>query len=984
MRLLALVLILILSTGISFAQTGTIQGTVTDAAAERGLPGVNVTIVELAGEGFGAATTADGTYQIQGVPAGTYTVRARFVSYKTGSRTVTVSEGETVEVNFELSEDILGLDEVVITGQATSVERRNLANDVSTVSSQDIERVPAQSVDQALQGKIAGANIQSNSGAPGGGLQVRLRGVSTIIGNHTPLYVVDGVIVSNASLPSGLFQVTASSEDPQRGGSQDGTPNRIADLNPQDIESIEILKGASASAIYGSKASNGVVIIQTKQGSGGETEYNISQRLGVAQLSNTVGSRRFVSEEDAVAAFGDRAADFWEPGRYFDHEEQIAGRNPFLYETSLSASGSFGGTRFYVSGLQKDEGGIIESTGYEKQSVRLNLQQPIGDRLSLDINTNAVRSQSARGFTNNDNRSISYWMTFPSTPSFVDLRADEDGGFPDNPFSDSNPLQTAALSTNQETVWRFIGSSQASFQALTGDTQTLEIIGTAGADYFTAKYNILTPPELQFEPTDGLPGTSVLSTAYSNNLNFSLNAVHRYRPSSLDLEATTSVGTQFEVRDLDYSRTTARALIAGQSNIDKGTSVGVYQLRERVEDQGFFLQEELLFKDRLFVTASIRADRSSNNSDTDALYWYPKAAASYRFPSVLPGTVDEVKLRVAYGESGNRPKYGQKFTEYVGQNIDGLAAVTLQGITASDELKPERQREIEGGIDLTLFGERANLSLTGYLQRTTDVLLERELPQSSGFSTAVFNGGEIAGRGFEAQLRAVPIQTDRFRWSSTTNFSTTRAEMESLPVPPFQTQGFGFLFGSFFITEGGSLTAIHGNKPTDDGGSEVGQIGDSTPEFKIGFSNDFRLGPFSAFVLADFQKGGDVLNLTQLLFDLSSNSPDCNNILPSGQSECARRVSEWPTNTAVYLYDTTYLKLREVTLSYQVPQRFVETLRLRNARLSISGRNLLTFTDYPGMDPEVSNFGSQAIGRNIDVAPYPPSRQFWFSVNLGF
>ncbi len=203
-------------------------------------------------------------------------------------------------------------------------------------------------------------------------------------------------------------------------------------------------------------------------------------------------------------------------------------------------------------------------------------------------------------------------------------------------------------------------------------------------------------------------------------------------------------------------------------------------------------------------------------------------------------------------------------------------------------------------------------------------------------------------------------------------------------MPPFQTEGFGFLFGSFFITEGGSLTAIHGNKPTGDGGSEVGKIGDSTPEFKIGFSNDFRFGPFTAFVLADFQKGGDVLNLTQLLFDLSSNSPDCNNILPSGQSECARRVSEWPTNTAVYLYDTTYLKLREITVSYQVPQRFVESLRLRNARVSLSGRNLLTFTDYPGMDPEVSNFGSQAIGRNIDVAPYPPSQQFWFSINLGF
>jgi TonB-linked SusC/RagA family outer membrane protein len=967
-----------------YAQTGTIEGTVTDSQTGEVLPGVNVTVVELAQEGIGAATGADGTYQIAGVPAGTYTIQARFVSYQSADQRVTVSAGETAVVDFQLREDVLGLDEVVVTGQATTVARRNLANDVATVNAQDIERVPSQTIDQALQGKIAGANIQSNSGAPGGGLQVTLRGASTIIGNHTPLYVVDGVIVSNATLPSGLFEVTASSTDPIRGGSQDNSPNRIADINPQDIQNIEILKGASAAAIYGSKANNGVVLITTKQGREGQTQYNLSQRVGFSQLANTLGSRRFNSLDDAVAAFGDRAGDFWQEGRYFDHEEQIAGNTPLQYETSLSASGSFGGTRYYLSGLMKDESGIIENTGYEKQAIRLNLSQSVGDRLLLDVNTNAIRSETARGFTNNDNRSISYWMTFPSTPSFVDLRAEDGGAFPDNPFSDSNPLETASLSTNDETVWRFIGSTSAQWQVLTQEQQSLELIGRAGADYFVQKNQLLTPPELQFEPSDGLPGTSVLSTAYSSNANLSVNAVHQFRPARFNLTATTSVGTQYEVRDLDFGRTTSRALIAGQSNIDKGTSVGVYQLRERVEDQGFFIQEELLYNDRLLITGSLRADRSSSNSDVDRFYWYPKAAASYRFDNIIPGVVDAIKVRTAFGESGNRPKYGQKFTEYVGQNIDGVATVSVQGVTASTELKPERQREIEGGLDFTLFEERATLALTGYYQRVTDVLLERELPESTGFSTAIFNGGEIEGRGFEAQLRAVPVQTDRTRWSSTVNFSTNAAEMKDLPVPPFVTEGFGFLFGAFFINENESLTAIYGNRPTTDGGSEVGKIGDATPTFKMGFANEFSYGPLSAFVLLDYQQGGDVLNLTQLLYDLSSNSPDCNDMLPSGTSVCAQRVSEWPTNTSVYLYDTTYLKLREVTVSYAVPTRLTESLGLRSAQLSLSGRNLLTFTDYPGMDPEVSNFGSQAIGRNIDVAPYPPSRTFWFSLNVGF
>ena len=975
--------LLFLASSAAYAQTGDIEGTVTDQTGAV-LPGANVRVVELVQQGVGTATDADGTYRIAGVPAGSYTVQARFVSYETAERQVEVIAGETVTIDFQMREDVLGLDEVVVTGQVTSVARRNLANDVATVNAQDIERVPSQTIDQALQGKIAGANIQSNSGAPGGGLQVTLRGASTIIGNHTPLYVVDGVIVSNATLPSGLFEVTASSTNPIRGGSQDNSPNRIGDINPQDIQNIEILKGASAAAIYGSKANNGVILITTKQGKAGETQYNLSQRVGVSQLANTLGSRRFSSQEDAVAVFGDRAADFWQEGRFFDHEKQIAGNTPPQYETSLSASGSFGDTRYYVSGLLKDESGIIENTGYEKQAVRLNLSQSVGDRLLLDVNTNAIRSETARGFTNNDNRNISYWMTFPSTPSFVDLEANADGAFPDNPFSASNPLQTATLSTNDETVWRFLGSTSAQWQLMTREKQSLEVVGRAGADYFVQKNQLLTPPELQFEPSDGLPGTSVLSTAYSSNANLSVNAVHNFRPSRFNLTATTSVGAQYEVRDLDFGRTTSRALIAGQSNVDKGTSVGVYQLRERVEDQGFFIQEELLFNDRLFVTGSLRADRSSSNSDVDQFYWYPKVAASYRFDNILPGVIDAVKVRTAFGESGNRPKYGQKFTEYVGQNIDGVATLSVQGVTASTELKPERQREIEGGLDFTLLEERATLALTGYYQQTTDVLLERELPQSTGFSTAIFNGGEIEGRGFEAQLRAVPVQTERFRWSSTTNFSTNSTEMKDLPVPPFVTEGFGFLFGAFFINEGESLTGIYGNIPTEGGGSEVGKIGDATPTFKMGFSNEFNYGPVSAFVLLDYQQGGDVLNLTQLLYDLSSNSPDCNDILPSGTSACAQRVSEWPTNTAVYLYDTTFLKLREVTLSYNVPTRLVESLGLRSAQLSLSGRNLLTFTDYPGMDPEVSNFGSQAIGRNIDVAPYPPSRTFWFSVNAGF
>lgn len=964
-------------------QEGTIEGEVTNASTGQPIPGVNVTVEELADEGVGTATRGDGTYQIRNVPEGSYTLKASFIGYQTETKTVEVDSDETTVVDFQLGEATLDIDEVVVTGRATSVSRRNLASDVSTVNSADLNRVSSESIDQALQGKIAGGNVQQNSGAPGGGLQVRLRGISTIIGDFKPLYVVDGVIVSNRTLPSGLFQVTASSDDPERGGNQDGTANRIADLNPNDIETIEVLKGASAAAIYGSKASNGVVIITTKSGTSGDTQYNFTQRLGTRDLSNTVGLREFQSREAAVNTFGETAADFWEEGKFIDHEERLSDRNPLMFESSLSANGSIGDTGFYVSGLVTDRPGIINNTGYEKQSVRVNLDQTFGERLSLDLHTNAIRTETARGFTNNDNRNISYWMTLSATPSFIDLGETSGGVYPDNPFSASNPLQTSSLSKNEGTVWRFIGSGEATYDVITGDQQSLEITGLGGVDYFAQDFEIITPPELQFEPDDGFAGTSISQRAFSTNANFSLNAVHQYNFSEINLNATTSVGTQYELEELDLTRLTARGLTAGQTNIDQARSTNSFQSREEIRDQGFYVQEELLYDDRLFITASVRADRSSTNSTVDDFFWYPKTAISYRFEDIYDG-VDALKLRLAYGETGNRPRYGQKFTPLRTQNIDGLGSVSVGGVTADPNLQPERQREIEGGLDLTLFDERVSLALTGYQWTTTDVLLERQLPNSSGFTTAIFNGGKLRGRGFEANLEAAPVQTDQIEWRTATNFALSRSWTESLPVPEFEVQGFGFLFGSFVVSEGESLTGMWGNIPTEDGGSRIGKITEARPTFKMGFSNDVSIGPFNVSALVDYQQGGNVFNLTQLLFDLNGNAPACNNILESGISECQRRVQEWPTNTSVYIEETTYVKLRELTLSYTLPNRLVESIGGQSAQVSVSGRNLVTLTGYSGMDPEVSNFGSQAVGRSVDVAPYPPSRTFWFSFDLSF
>lgn len=974
------------------AQTRTLTGSVSDATTGQPVSGAAVAV---SGTALGAFTNEDGNFAVAVAP-GEVALEVTMLGYQPA--TVTVPAG-TNNVNVALRMDVLNLDEVVVTGQATGVSRRNLANAVSSVSAREIDRVPAASVEEALRGKVAGANIQSNSGAPGGGMQLQLRGVSTILGNHRPLYVVDGVIVSDQTIPSGVHTVTVSSSNPTRGGSQDNSANRISDLNPYDIESIEVLKGASAAAIYGSKANNGVIVIRTKRGRVGAPRFNVTQRFGFFQLANKLGLREFTSMEEAVEFFGPQAADHWEAGKYFDHEELLAGRTPLSYETAASVSGGTEDTRYYASGLVKHDGGIIDNTFYNKESIKLNIDQTLGDKVSFSLNTNAVHTLAGRGLTNNDNRSISYYMTLPSTPSFVDLRAicgdgsrqaDVDdcpsgqGSYPRNPFAASNILETASLVRNNEEVWRFVGSGNLTFDAISSGAHTLRLSTTGGVDFFNQKNALFSPPETQYEPNDGLAGTSVLGSGYSQYLNVNANAVYTYESDAF--HSTTSFGTQYETRDLDVSSTIAKNLIGGLQNIDRGTATEVRQNRARSVDFGVFAQEEVLLLDeRVLLTAGVRADRSSNNSNTDEYHFYPKLAASFRWPLGRAG-IEEIKFRGAWGQSGNQPVYGQKFTEYEGRNIAGLPALRVVGTTAALDLRPERQTEIEGGFDATLADDRATVEFTYYNKTIRDVILERSLAPSTGFNEAIFNGGEINTWGVEAALTAAPYFTRDVQWTARATFGMNRSKVVSLPVPRFTIQGFGYFYGTTVAEEGRSLTWLWGNGPDPETGEvAVRPLSDSNADFRVGVSNDLRFGQFNVFGSMDWQKGGTVNNLTRFLFDLTRNTEDCNDLV-DGESVCVKRNREFPNNTGTYFQDASFVKLRELTVSYEVPPAL--TVRIwrgaRSIRLNVSGRNLLTFTDYPGLDPEVSNFGSEAVGRGQDVAPFPPSRSWWFSVDVAF
>jgi TonB-linked SusC/RagA family outer membrane protein len=968
------------------AQTRTVTGTVTDAQTGQPLEGARVTV---RGTALATVTGATGQFTLGNVPAGDVTVTIRRI----GNNPVDVrlAAGES-DVRATLTRDPLRLAEVVITGQATAVERRNLANAVATVSGEEVSRVSSQTVEQALQGKVPGASIQANSGAPGGGMQMRLRGVTSINASSEPLYVVDGIVLSNVAIPSNQNAVTRAASGSNPALTQDGQVNRIADLNPNDVENIEVLKGASASAIYGSRASNGVVIITTRRGSAGERRVNATQRIGVSKISNTLGSRTFNTLAEATTVWGAAAAAVFTPGVVYDHERELAGRTPVSSESVVDVSGGDDDTRYYASGLWKKDGGIIDNTGYGKQAIRANLDQDLGQRLNLSLQTNITRSLAQRGLTNNDNAGVSWWMVFPFTPSFMNLSQNPDGSYPAHRFQTSNPLQTAALMKNDEKVNRYTVAGLLTLTALQRQSYSLRFTANGGADHFGQENSLLFPPELQFEPDDGQPGTSLLSNSNNLNLNVGTNAVFTYAPLSGAFAATTSVGVSGSSRDLRVSRIVSRNLVGGLEIVGAGTNVQVLELRQRVEDFGMFAQEEFLtLNERLLLTAGVTADRSSANSDTEKYFIYPKLAGSFRFLEPFRG-LNELKIRAAYGQTGNQPLFGQKFTPLSAvESIAGLPSLVVPpaGPVGSDNLRPERQRELEGGADLTLGGGRGAIELTAFRADVTDLLLQRTLPPSSGFGVEIFNGGKLRKTGVEIGVNIVPIQSAETEWIFRTSYASTRSKIVDLPVPTFRTGGFGSTLGAFEIAEGASATQIVGNDSLANGSVVVRKIGDANPDFNMSFVNDLRFRSFRLYGLLDWQHGGNIINLTKFLYDLGQNTVDYADPITVGTLQTtvgANRLRLWPKQTAIYLEDASFVKLREVTLSFEVPGNVVSRFGrgVRTAELSLSGRNLLTFTDYTGMDPEVSNFGNQQIARNIDVAPFPPSRSFWFSVSLGF
>ncbi|MCB0522106.1 MAG: SusC/RagA family TonB-linked outer membrane protein [Saprospiraceae bacterium] len=959
----------------------TINGSVKDTKGE-GLIGATVLIK---GTSIGTVTDIDGGFTLR-APGETATLLVSYTGFS--DKEVSVSKSNPT-VNVALEPAATQLEEIVITGLATSVKRSNSANAVSTISSKDLTGIaPPQTTDAALYGKFTGANIVANSGAPGGGIGVKLRGLTSIFGSNQPLFIVDGVYIDNSSTAAGLNIVSAAAG----GGSQsnqDNPSNRLADLNPDDIETIEILKGASAAAIYGSRAAGGVVLITTKKGQSGKTQVKLSQSTGWTQMLNPLGVRQW-DEAKILEYFGPTNGpgevalynDAKNKGQLHDYEKEIYGEKGILSNTNLSILGGSDKTKFYVGASYKNEDGIVKNTGYNKASVRLNVDQEISKWLDVSLTTNYINSSADRGFFNNDNTGTTIGIALTSTPTWAQLFPDANGNYPDNNYAASNPLQTRDLITNNEKVNRFIGGATATAKIYQTDKASLKLILRGGVDYYNLETKALFPRALQFfKSPASLRG--VLAQGTASNLN---NNISAFLVQSLFLDKLsfrTSVGVTQEDFRFDNIVGTSTNIVGSQTNLDQAANRNTDQDRRIQHDRGFFAQEEVNFDDIVIATVGIRGDKSSNNGDANKLYYYPKASLAlnvHKF-GLESDAFNQLKLRGAFGQSGGFARFGDKYTAFDVAVIDGNSASQINVQRGNPNVGPERQTEIEVGADIGILRNMLVLEATYYIKSVNDLLLRANVPTSTGYTRQVINAAELQNKGVELALNINAVNTRDFNWTHRMSFWKNTSEVTRLDIPAFNLGAFGAGLGTYRIEEGKSATQIVG---TSSEGLKV--IGNAEPDFQMSFLNSINYKGLEFSFLIHWKKGGENINLSTLLSDFGGTSHDYDekSLDPSGQmGNGDYRISSFLNgDPRPFVENAGYVRLREVGLFYNIPRSvFGDVVGLK---IGFSGTNLINFFDYNSYDPEVSNFGSGDLSTGVEVLPFPSSKRFNFLVSASF
>lgn len=985
-KILFLLAVLLLPAWI-FAQT-TVTGRVTDP---NGTPLERASITVKGTNNF-TQTDADGKFSISVANS-----NAQLIVSFVGFVPQTISAGSSG--NITLAIDNTNLNEVVVTGLATSVKRSNAANSVATISSKQLTgNTRAQTLDGAMQGKIAGVQISANSGAPGGGFAVRLRGISSINLSSEPLYIIDGVYVNNEQNGTGAGTGPFSGATGQTAGTQDQAPNRLADLNPADIENISILKGPSAAAIYGTRANAGVVIITTKRGKAGRIMINVGQDFGIAKALNLVGMHK--EKWDRQFTFGtDKAsgADYTAEkalknptDQTWNYEDIIYGNTGFISNTRIALSGGTDKVRYYAGASRWDETGIQKRTGYQRNSVRLNLDFTPKPWWEAGVSTNIMISESDRSFAGNDNNGVSLGYSISYLPNWLP-QLPVNGVYPANKYTGQNPLEIVDKAVNNEVVNRYILSFNNTFHLLRKDNHTLKFSMQGGIDQVHQENFVHMKEELQYQQQRANPGAVRNTSTKSKNLNLQAFLVDNFQHKEFSF--TTSAGAVRLEVDNKVIWFQGEGIPRGTTNTNNAAVQLSNLFLSSWQDVGLVAQEEVNWGDKIIGTFGIRADKSSLNGDASKFYGFKKASLAVNISNFdfwnIPA-INMFKIRSAYGETGNPPAFGSKFTNIIPFAIDGVTGSSTPATVGNPAIKPETSKELEFGFDFAAFRNRLTGEFSYYSRDINDFIDVFNLSPGTGVTSyKAFNVGDIENKGVEVTLGGTPVQNQKIKWTTTVNWWQNRSKVTRLAIPEKATAATGFgAFGTQRLRVGASPSQWFGT-PNDASGLPFAYE-DAQPKWQMSWSNNITfLKNFEFSFLLHHSHKNFNSSLNRELTDEGGTTPGWSNPDKNGDPEGATRILGQPgITTREFIVDATFTKLREVSLYYTVPKTTVAKWGfLKNAeqiRFGFSGQNLFMWTDYYGYDPEGANFGNRPTMASVDLLSFPSVRRMYFHINVNF
>lgn len=991
---------------------GAITGAVMDAAT--GDPLSNASVA-LAVTGGGAITGPDGRYTIAEVPVGTHEVRATLLGYGESVESVAVAEGETVTLDFALSVTAVQLEGIVAVGYGTRA-RRDVTGAITSVSSRDIASTPVTSLDQVLQGRTPGAHVVTGSGQPGTSVAVRIRGGNSITAGNDPLYVIDGV-----PMTTNLNEATTGNLLSQ---SMRGL-NPLAALNPADVESIEVLKDASATAIYGARAANGVVLITTKAGRSGSNTVTFSARYGIAGVRRTLpvlGAREFaelVNEANANAGqparfTSEEIASFDEGTDWQDAIFRTAATRS--YEVSLSGGGET--TRYYLSGSLLQDDGVVIGTNMDRGAFRLNLDQEISARLHVGTRLNFSRSSGQVLPNAGAGQEVpSVVLDAILAPPTLAVRTEDGELFAgDDPLSGrpfGNPVASALEITNRERQNRLIGSVSADYSIIDG----LTVRSGLGVDFLNSQQDY-------YSPSNTLPGRNsngVGSRGQAQTTSWlSETTVSYARPIDDIYNVDVVGGVTFqrvrsetiggEAREFLTDRLRQNALNTAATFFNIWTGAPESSLLS------YFARANVGIADKYLFTVTGRVDGSSKFGQGKQYGFFPSAALAWRisqedFLSRL-GVFDELKLRVSYGRTGNQDignfaslaTLGSSAYPLGGTRAVGYAPATL----ANPDLKWETTDQLDVGLDAAFLGSRVALTADYYSKTTRDLLLQVNVPTTSGFFSSLQNIGSVRNRGFELSLSTVNL-TGAFGWESSLNVAWNRNTvrdlgLDTLIIAP-EGVGAGANQNPTVLKVGQPTNAFYGWKydrivdgqPVyqdlngDGNVTEADRVilGSAEPDYTGGLTNRFTFRNFELSVFLQWSVGNEIYNINRAL--LTNSAGDRNqleDVLDGGDGIPEPRLGNTfdTRESDLFVEDGTYLRGKNIRLGYGVPPAWLQraAIGLRSLQVYVSAQNFFTITDYTGFDPEISEYAATNLGQGFDFGTYPQTRQLTIGFQAGF